>query len=94
MLIGAFIGVISKSQMMATSITVPVMMIFAFIPMLSMFNSTIKKIGKITYTQQINTLLSGVEDMQFQLEPILVIGITALITIVLFAVAYKKGGLE
>ena len=94
LLIGAFIGVISKSQMMATSITVPVMMIFAFIPMLSMFNSTIKKIGKITYTQQINTLLSGVEDMQFQLQPILVIGITALITIVLFAVAYKKGGLE
>lgn len=41
LLIGAAIGTWSKTQMMATSITVPVMMIFSFMPMLSMFNNTI-----------------------------------------------------
>ena len=94
LLIGAFIGVISKSQMMATSITVPVMMIFAFIPMLSMFNDVIKKVGKVTYTQRINTLLFNVQDLEVSTESILVIGITALLTLVLFVLAYKKSGLE
>ena len=47
MLAGATIGVFSKNQMMATSLTVPVMMIFSFLPMLSMFNNSIKKIAKL-----------------------------------------------
>lgn len=94
MMIGAVIGTMSKSQMMATSITVPVMMVFSFIPMLSMFNDVIKKVGKVTYTQQINMLLSNVQDLEVSTEPILVIGITALLTLVLFVLAYKKSGLE
>lgn len=94
MLIGAGIGTLSKSQMMATSITVPVMMIFSFIPMLSMFNESIKKIGKITYTSQMNTLLYNVGNIELELEQILVIGITIVITLGLFIIAYKKRGLE
>lgn len=94
MLIGAVIGTMSKSQMMATSITVPVMMVFSFMPMLSMFNDVIKKVGKVTYTQQINTLLFNVQDLEVSTESILVIGITALLTLVLFVLAYKKSGLE
>lgn len=94
MMLGAVIGTMSKSQMMATSITVPVMMVFSFIPMLSMFNDVIKKVGKVTYTQQINTLLFNVQDLEVSTEPILVIGITALLTLVLFVLAYKKSGLE
>ena len=35
-LTGAVIGVFSKDQMAATSVTVPVMMVFSFLPMLSM----------------------------------------------------------
>lgn len=94
MLIGAVIGTMSKSQMMATSITVPVMMVFSFMPMLSMFNDVIKKVGKVTYTQQINMLLFNVQDLEVSTESILVIGITALLTLVLFVLAYKKSGLE
>ena len=37
-MIGVAIGTWSKNQMMATSVTVPVMMVFSFLPMLSMFN--------------------------------------------------------
>lgn len=94
MLIGAVVGTMSKSQMMATSVTIPVMMIFSFIPMLAMFNDNIEKVGKITYTQQLNILLSRVEDMHVETEQILVMGITVLLTFILFVVAYKKSGLE
>ena len=37
-LAGACIGIISKNQMSATSLVMPTMMIFAFCPMLAMFN--------------------------------------------------------
>lgn len=94
MLIGAVVGTMSKSQMMATSVTIPVMMIFSFVPMLAMFNENIEKVGKITYTQQLNILLSRVEDMHVDAEQILVMGITILLTFVLFVFAYKKSGLE
>lgn len=93
-LIGAVIGTMSKNQMMATSIMIPVMMVFSFIPMLSMFNDTIKQIGKITYTQQMNNLLYSVGDLQPDLEQFLVIGITVFIAIGLFVFAYKRTGLE
>ena len=81
---GAVIGIFSKSQMMATSVTIPVMMIFSFVPMLSMFNESIKKVGKITYTQQINSLLTNVENLQIKTEHFVVIGMTVLIALVLF----------
>lgn len=45
LLIGAAIGALCKNQMSAASITVPVMMVFSFLPMISMFNSTIEKAG-------------------------------------------------
>ena len=35
MLFGAGIGTYSRTQMMATSVTVPVMLVFSFLPMLS-----------------------------------------------------------
>lgn len=94
LLIGAVIGTMSKNQMMATSVSIPVMMIFSFIPMLSMFNASIRKIGKITYTQQMNTLLYSVGDVKIETEQLLVIGITITVAIIGFVLAYKKSGLE
>ena len=93
-LIGAVIGTMSKNQMMATSVMIPVMMTFSFVPMLSMFNESIKKIGKLTYTQQMNTLLYNVGDLKIEAEQFLVIGVTIIVAIVLFVIAYKKAGLE
>ena len=52
-LTGAVIGIFSRNQMTATSISVPVMMLLAFLPMLSMFNDTIKSVAQMTYSQQI-----------------------------------------
>ena len=93
-LIGAAIGTWSKNQMMATSITVPVMMVFSFLPMLSMFNDGIAKTAKITYSQQINILLNQIGQMEVKFEQAGVILINTVLAVVLFAIAYRKTGLE
>lgn len=93
-LLGAVIGVFSKNQMVATSLTVPVMMIFSFLPMLAMFNKTIEKIAGITYSQQIYQIVANLEHSNLSLETGLVLGGNFLVAVVLFWVIYKKRGME
>lgn len=93
-LVGAAIGTWSKNPMMATSISMPVMMIFSFLPMLSMFNETIGKFAKIIYSQQINLLLQQVEHIQLSWESVVVIGGNMVVASVLFVVAYRRSGVE
>lgn len=88
---GAVIGVGSRNQMMATSITVPVMLVFSFLPMLSMFNDDIKKVAEFTYSQKISRLLSQTGNMQIQKDSVQVIGANMGIAVLLFFYAYKKG---
>ena len=91
-LVGAVIGISSKNQMSATSVTVPVMMIFSFLPMLSMFNETIEKIAKVTYSQQINILLnSNFEDVT---DSIAVLAVNFILAVILFFAAYRKNGMQ
>lgn len=91
---GAVIGVFSKNQMSATSVTVPVMMVFSFLPMLSMFNENIEKIAKITYSQQMSILINGLGNSDIKTESIIVIAVNFIVASALFAVAFKKKGLE
>ena len=93
-LTGAVIGVFSKDQMSATSVTVPVMMVFSFLPMLSMFNESIEKIAKVTYSQQLSILINGLGTAEVKPESILVIAANFIISAVLFALVFKKKGLE
>lgn len=93
-LIGAVIGIFSKNQMAATSLTLPIMMIFSFSPMLSMFNETIKKIAGITYLQQISNILNGMGTSEISVKSIIVISANFIIGLVLFTSVYKKKGLE
>lgn len=90
LLIGAIIGVSSKTQMMATSITVPVMMIFSFAPMLSLFNSTIKKIARIIYSEQISRMFNQINSLQLNAENIGVIIINILIAAIMFIIIFKR----
>lgn len=93
-LTGAAIGVFSKNQMAATSVTVPVMMVFSFLPMLSMFNESIKNIARITYSQQMSILINGIGTVDIKAESVVVIALNFVIMAALFAVAFKKKGLE
>lgn len=76
--------------MMATSITVPVMMVFSFVPMLSMFNSTIEKMAKIIYSEQISRMLGQINSLQLNMANIGVIMINILIAAVMFIMIFKK----
>lgn len=93
LLVGAAIGTWSRTQMAATSVTVPVMMIFSFLPMLSLFNNTIAKVAKYTYSEQIRLLLGEIGDLRFGMEHFGILAVNMLIFTGLFLAAYKKSGL-
>lgn len=90
MIIGAVIGIWCKNQMAATSISVPVMLVFSFMPMISMFNEKFMSVSRFLYTQQLNTLINHVNEQKITTENILVIFLNAIIAIILFAYAYRK----
>lgn len=90
LLIGAIIGIGSKTQMMATSLAVPVMMVFSFAPMLSLFNSTIEKIARALYSEQISRMLNQINSLQLEAENIGVIAMNIFITAVVFSIIFKK----
>ena len=91
-LVGAIIGIVSQNQMSATSVTVPVMMIFSFLPMLSMFNKTVESFAKIIYSQQLSMLINN--SFIPLLDSIMVIAVNLIVAIALFIIAYHKKGLE
>ncbi len=93
-IIGAVIGIFSRNQMAATSLTIPIMMVFSFVPMLSMFNESIKKVAVIFYSQQISDLINGIGTSEVSVSSIIVIAVNFIIALVLFVLAYKKKGLE
>lgn len=90
LLIGAAIGALSKTQMMATSVTVPVMMIFSFMPMLAMFNEHIAKIAKFIYSEQISRMLSQINCLHIEAGTVCILAVNILIALALFGAAYKK----
>lgn len=79
--------------MSATSVTVPVMMIFSFLPMLSMFNDKIAKVAKITYSEQIWILMSTLKNDGNYAQNIITIILNIILFGVLFSILYKKQGL-
>lgn len=92
-LLGAVIGIRSKNQMAATSITVPVMMIFSFLPMLSMFNEAIEKIAQVTYSYRLHMLMNQMENGKISAESLVVIGLNMVVAMVLFGIVYRREGL-
>ena len=76
--------------MAATSISVPVMMIFSFLPMLSMFNENIKKIGKVVYSEQLYLMMSRITDIEISGESIVILSANILIIMMAFVFSYRK----
>ena len=93
-LVGAAIGVFSRNQMTATSITIPVMMVFSFLPMIATFNEKIAKLAKITYSQQISMLINNINDVTIEMENFVILLANMLVAIVLFLLAFYRKGLE
>ncbi len=92
--IGACIGIFSSNQMTATSLFVPVMLVFSFSPMLAMFNDKIEKVARIFYTQQLRVLMNRMSFEGIKPESILILAVNAVLALALFFVAFRKKGLE
>lgn len=88
--LGAAIGVIGKNQMVATSITVPAMMVLSFLPMLSMFNESIQKVAKFIFSEQLYIMLNSLQDLHVETENVVIIACNAVVIIGAFLVAYRK----
>ena len=93
-LAGACVGIFSKNQMMATSVVMPVMMVFSFAPMLAMFNDIIRKGAVVFYTQQLKNIFDEMAWSAVSGKSIVIIIANTMVFILLFAVLYRKKGLE
>ncbi len=93
-LAGACIGIFARNQMSATSIVMPVMLVFAFSPMLAMFNESIEKVARFAYTEQLKILMDDMAFSGIKTGSIPILAANAAIMVVLFSVAFGKKGLE
>lgn len=89
-LLGGAVGVASKNQMAATSITVPVMMVLSFLPMISMFNETIKKFSKFIFSEQLYLLINDLSKINITAETGIIVACNVVLIIVLFGAIYRK----
>lgn len=94
LLLGAAIGVKSKGQMAATSISVPAMMVLSFLPMLASFNDKIEKVSKYIFSHQCSKIMEGIGSQAAGTESIVIIGVNCLLVILFFTFCYRRYGLE
>lgn len=93
MMIGAAIGTWSRNQMMATSLMVPVMLVFSFLPMLATFNEKIRKVSEFLYSGQVGKMLEQIGNNGEIGENLAVVLLNMAVAGILFRLAYRKCGL-
>lgn len=93
LLVGAAIGTWSRNQMMATSLSVPLMLVFSFLPMFSLFNDKIQKIAKFTYSEQVGIMIDQLGQNMAFFENMTIISGNLIIAFLCFVFAYRKCGL-
>ena len=93
-LVGATVGIFSKNQMGATSISVPLMVVSSLVPMLSIFNDSIKKYASVIYTQQLSNVMNDIHADSIDTKALIIIGINAVVALAAFVILYRKKGLE
>lgn len=93
-LVGAVIGICCQNQMAATGVTVPVMLVFSFVPMLSEFNTTVATYTDILFSQQIRTLINHIGIQVFPIKSICILAGNFFAVLAVFLFVSRKKGLE
>jgi len=95
--LGAIIGILSKNQQQATSLSFPAAMVFGFGPVLAMFNPNIARYLHPFFTQQLNVVANqltfGTSDTPLW-HSFAIIWANIAVFGVLFAIVYAKKGLK
>ncbi len=92
-ILGLSIGAYSKNMAAANAISVPVGMIFAFLPMLATFNEKIARFSRFTYGYQISKLISN-NSLSIAFADLMIILANLIIFIFMFIIAFKRNKLE
>lgn len=93
MMLGASLGIICKNQMSANSVTLPIAMVFAFMPTIAIFNEHFAKISKFLYTQQVYDIVNNLGQLNISLERLIILSLNFILFLVLFINFYNKKGL-
>ncbi len=93
-ILGAAIGVSRPSQSSAMGVAVPFMAVFSFLPMLSEFNENLADVAGMAYTYGINNLISGLSYDTIEYDNFYVVIASFFAVVLLFAITYRRNGLE
>ncbi len=91
-ILGMNIGAYAKNMMSANGIAVPLGVIFGFLPMLSAFNESIKKIAEFTFGQQISNLIGNVDEIS--IKGLFIILGNLIIFLIAFVIIFRKNRLD
>ncbi|MGI6118323.1 MAG: ABC transporter permease [Bilifractor sp.] len=91
-LLGALIGVCSRNQMSATALSVPLMCVLSFLPMLSAFNEKIGKVSQYIYTQQVYDWVGN--GMKVSGKSLVIVLVNAGAVLTLFFIGMRRRGLD
>lgn len=86
-LLGMCIGLIARNASAANGLAVPFGMVFAFLPMLSSFNTDIERFSRFTFGQQVSRLIAG---EPFTIFGTITIVVNAVLFLGLYILLYKK----
>lgn len=89
-LLGAAIGAAGKNQMTAASINIPVMLVLSFLPMLSMFNKTIRRFSKYIFSEQLYLLVNDLSEINITAETGIIMVCNAGVIVLLFLAVYRR----
>ena len=91
-IVGAVIGIACRDQMSAVSVTVPVMCVFSFLPMIAQFNESVKTVAGFTYSGQISFLLRTNGAWDADAFSVTVLAVNFVAAAALFIAVYRKKG--
>lgn len=92
-IMGSVVGILVKNQMSATAIGMPIAMVAAFLPMISMFNKSVETFSKLLYTQQINYMINDLSVKNTTYGKFAIICCNMVVLFVIFILAYKNKSL-
>lgn len=92
MILGAFLGILSKNLMSVSSFVSPISIILSMLPVLSAYNEDLHNVTKYVYSQQVSDLLTNLQS-SIQIESIVIIFANLLIFLLLFIFGFRKKGL-
>lgn len=93
MVIGAVIGIISKNQMNANAMIMPLSIILGILPIFSAFNDTVKNIASIFYTQTLTNVITSIST-SISIKDYAIMFLNILICLIIFTFVFKKKKLD